>query len=187
MRLTQRAMIPVTVAVAGLALVPATRCAAAPSAQTTDRLASNCMITATIAVGSPNGVAVNPNTDIIYVASGYGESVSVISGRTNKVTATIPVGNGPVGVVVNPKTNTIYVANYLGHSVSVISGRTNKVTATIRMGSRAQPGAVAVNPNTNTIYVAQTVQSADCGRCGRCEAQPMRSASETMIPSGPRT
>jgi hypothetical protein len=24
-------------------------------------------------------------------------------------------------------------------------------------------------------------------RCGRCEAQPMRSASETMIPSGPRT
>jgi hypothetical protein len=25
------------------------------------------------------------------------------------------------------------------------------------------------------------------GRCGRCEAQPMRSASETMIPSGPRT
>jgi DNA-binding NarL/FixJ family response regulator len=23
--------------------------------------------------------------------------------------------------------------------------------------------------------------------CGRCEAQPMRSASETMIPSGPRT
>jgi hypothetical protein len=27
----------------------------------------------------------------------------------------------------------------------------------------------------------------DRGRCGRCEAQPMRSASETMIPSGPRT
>jgi hypothetical protein len=25
------------------------------------------------------------------------------------------------------------------------------------------------------------------GRCGRCGAQPMRSASETMIPSGPRT
>ena len=27
----------------------------------------------------------------------------------------------------------------------------------------------------------------DSGRCGRCEAQPMRSANETMIPSGPRT
>jgi hypothetical protein len=27
----------------------------------------------------------------------------------------------------------------------------------------------------------------DRGRCGRCEAQPMRSASDTMIPSGPRT
>jgi hypothetical protein len=25
-------------------------------------------------------------------------------------------------------------------------------------------------------------QCADGGRCGRCEAQPMRSASETMIP-----
>jgi len=31
------------------------------------------------------------------------------------------------------------------------------------------------------------VRDTECSRCERCEAQPMRSASETMIPSGPRT
>ena len=30
-------------------------------------------------------------------------------------------------------------------------------------------------------------ESADHADAGRCEAQPMRSARETMIPSGPRT
>ncbi len=34
--------------------------------------------------------------------------MSVISGRTNRVTATIPVGTRPDDVAVNPRTNTIY-------------------------------------------------------------------------------
>jgi DNA-binding beta-propeller fold protein YncE len=48
--------------------------------------------------------------------------VSVISGRRNKVTATIPVGNGPVGVAVNPLTGAVYTANIGDATVSVISG-----------------------------------------------------------------
>ena len=52
-----------------------------------------------------------------------------------------------------------------------------------------EPERVALE-STNVL----TVTSGTCsdagalgGGCGRCEAQPMRSASETMIPSGPRT
>jgi YVTN family beta-propeller protein len=47
-------------------------------------------------------------------------TVSVISGQTNTVTATIRVGLDPRGVAANPKTNTIYVANSGSNTVSVL-------------------------------------------------------------------
>jgi YVTN family beta-propeller protein len=69
----------------------------------------------------PLGVAVNPVTNTAYVANFFGNTVSVISGRTGTVTVTIPVGTGPAGVAVNPVTNTAYVANFFDNTVSVIS------------------------------------------------------------------
>mgnify|MGYP003346187445 FL=1 len=77
----------------------------------------------TVSVGSgPNGVAVNPSTNTIYVTNYGGNSVSVINGSTNTVTATVSVGSHPLGVAVNPSTNTIYVANYDDNTVSVMLG-----------------------------------------------------------------
>ncbi|MEM3830466.1 MAG: hypothetical protein QXP36_14840, partial [Conexivisphaerales archaeon] len=46
--------------------------------------------------------------------------VSVISGSTNKVIATIPVGSSPNGVAYDPSSNTIYVANYISGSITII-------------------------------------------------------------------
>ena len=51
----------------------------------------------------------------------FGNTVSVINGRTNTVTATIPVGTAPDAVAANPKTNTIYVTNLGDNTVSVLS------------------------------------------------------------------
>lgn len=48
--------------------------------------------------------------------------MSLISGRTNTVTATIPVGAAPGAVATNPLTNTAYVTNFGDNTVSVISG-----------------------------------------------------------------
>src|SRR4051794_23638641 len=59
-------------------------------------------VTTTIPVGNaPEGVAVNPKTDTVYVANEYDDTVSVISGRTNTVTATIPVGRQTHWIAVN--------------------------------------------------------------------------------------
>jgi DNA-binding beta-propeller fold protein YncE len=44
----------------------------------------------------------------------------VISGRTNTVVATVPVGREPEGVAVNPRTSTAYVANTLDNTVSAL-------------------------------------------------------------------
>ena len=109
-------------------------------------------MTATIKVGLyPQGIAVNPSTNRIYVAN-FGEgTVSVIDGASNTVLATIKVGKNPDGIAVNPSTNRIYVANQDSNTVSVIDGASNTVFATIKAGNI--PEDIAVNPSANLIYI----------------------------------
>jgi YVTN family beta-propeller protein len=58
---------------------------------------------ATIPVGrEPLGVDVNPLTNTVYLANEFSGTVSVISGRANKVVATIPVRSAPFGIAANP-------------------------------------------------------------------------------------
>jgi len=54
--------------------------------------------------------------------------LSLISGATNTVVATVTVGIDPQGVGVDPRTNMIYEANFVG-TVSVISGHEKNRTA----------------------------------------------------------
>jgi YVTN family beta-propeller protein len=104
----------------------------------------------TVAAGTkPWDVAVNPNTNKIYVANYSSNNVTVIDGATN-ATTTVPAGTQPKAVAVNADTNKIYVANYGSSNVTVIDGATN-TTTTVPTGS--YPKAVAVNPATNKIYV----------------------------------
>src|SRR5689334_8480592 len=107
MRSTQRMVIPLIAAVAGLASA-ATAMAPAASASVAAGTAGagSCGVAATIPVGAgPIGVATDPRTNTIYVTNGPADTVSAISGNTNTVTATIPVGAGPIAVAANRKTN----------------------------------------------------------------------------------
>jgi len=88
------------------------------------------------------------------VANQRGNTVSVISGRSNTVTATIRLGNFPFAVAVDQKTNTIDVTTFNANTVLVINGRTNTVTASIHVGSEAT--GIAVDWKTSTAYVANT-------------------------------
>jgi YVTN family beta-propeller protein len=103
-------------------------------------------------------VAVNPNTNRIYVANYGSNNVSIIDGASNTVVAAVAlaVGNYPWAVAINPNTNLIYVANggYTSNNVSVIDGASDTIVATVAGGS--WPDGVAVNANTNRIYVANS-------------------------------
>jgi YVTN family beta-propeller protein len=133
------------------------------------------VVIATVPIGSnsfglPVGIAVNPNTNKIYVTNTSCSSppcaspgtVTVIDGATNAVTATVNVGVSPVGIAVNPATNKIYVSNYCGNdlmcqnqsagTVTVIDANNSNNTTTIH--TEFNPYGVAVNPVTNKIYVS---------------------------------
>ena len=101
-----------------------------------------------------NDIAVNQRTDTIYVSDPSNNTVHAISGVTNHVIATIPVGQEPEGIGVNEFTNTIYVGNYTSSSVSIIDGATESVTSTFTEYGFGLPTAIAVNPDTNHVYVA---------------------------------
>jgi YVTN family beta-propeller protein len=108
---------------------------------------------ASVPVGPfPYAVAVNSNTNRIYVASQSGDGIYVVNGQTESVVGNVPIsGWPPYGVAVDPNTNRIYATGINGGSVSVIDGATNSVATTISVGN--QPNAVAADPQTNRIYV----------------------------------
>jgi YVTN family beta-propeller protein len=80
-------------------------------------------VTATISVGRPIGVAVDPTAGTVYVAgldsTCQGECVSVIDAATNAVIDTVP--GGLPGVAVDPSTHTAYVTSSGDNAVLVIS------------------------------------------------------------------
>lgn len=79
------------------------------------------------------GVAVNPNTNMVYVTNPFSNTTSVIEGNTGTVVKIIGVGLGPTGVAIDVSRNLIYVTNEKSNSVSVIDGKTNTVVTTIRI------------------------------------------------------
>ncbi len=113
--------------------------------------------------------AVNILTNKVYVASCntlVAPSpcfVTVIDGKTNKVTASVPVTtilNGFLaGITVNPVTNKIYVSDNTDEQIVIIDGATNAVTGTINLG--VAPWGLAINPINNKLYVTYGASEID--------------------------
>ena len=112
---------------------------------------------------APYYAAVSAVSGDVYVTSFPAKNsakglVTVISGRTNKVIATIPVGSYPGQAVISPKTGEVYVtstgASATSTTMTVINGRTNKVITTIKVGGSSNAlQETAISPKTGDIYV----------------------------------
>ncbi len=66
-------------------------------------------------------------------------SVVVLSGATNTVIGTVPVGKLPETPVVDAQNGNLYVANYGTNNVSVISGTANAVIGSVPTGAGPNP------------------------------------------------
>jgi YVTN family beta-propeller protein len=104
----------------------------------------------------PTSIAINPNTNMIYVANYGSNTTSIINGTTNSVVSAIDVGDTPDSIAVNPNTNMIYLANFGSNTVSVIDGTTNMLATAAEEIDVNVGEDIAVNPNTNMIYVANS-------------------------------
>lgn len=102
---------------------------------------------------SPNGIAINGQTDKFYAVNSKQGSVTVLNGDAHFLTR-VKVGETPVAVAINANTDRVYVANQDSGTVSVIDGATDKTIATVPVGDL--PYTMTVNPVTNKVYVSRT-------------------------------
>jgi YVTN family beta-propeller protein len=101
----------------------------------------------TVPVGiSPNGITFDSSSGNTYVANFDDNTVSIINGATNTVTAMM-VGVNPFSVAAG--NGNVYVTNFGSNTVSVISG--TSVIATIPVG--AYPTGIAIDSTTGNVYV----------------------------------
>jgi YVTN family beta-propeller protein len=101
-------------------------------------------------------LAVNPETNKIYVPAVFEGRVIVIDGNTDMVINSIPVEYGPAQVAINTERNTVYVSNRNSASLSVIDGRHDDLLGSILVGTPTSPVNCYLSlptPECNTVSI----------------------------------
>ena len=108
--------------------------------------------------GNPQGVAVDPVTNLIYVANST-TTLSVIDGTTDTVSATITLPQAISYVAVDAVTNKIYATGGIDQEpLFVIDGATDTVTT---LGGLGLSLGMAMDPTSNTLYVLVLNETVD--------------------------
>jgi YVTN family beta-propeller protein len=113
----------------------------------------------------PYELAVNPETNLVYVSDWNNGRIHVINGnkgtilrtaidtqqqdQSSSIGAGIKVGYSPVDIAAYAINNEIYVINRYSNVISIIDGETDKVVR--RVNVNGTPYRIAVNPLTNTV------------------------------------
>src|SRR4051794_8138091 len=112
-------------------------------------------LVATVPVGgSPQGIAVSPDGQLVYVANADDNSVSVLDATTDQTAGPpIAVGKSPKGLAVSPDGRRLYVANAADDTLSVINTTDRAVEQTVPVGRG--PAGIAAGPSGNDlVYVS---------------------------------
>jgi YVTN family beta-propeller protein len=70
----------------------------------------------------PQALAIDEQSDQIYVANQRTSSVTVIDGKTNLPVVKVDVGAIPYAFGIDPAARSVYVANFSTNNVTVIRG-----------------------------------------------------------------
>jgi YVTN family beta-propeller protein len=118
------------------------------------------MTTVALHQSDPLDVAVNPTTNVVYVANQNGNAegqgtLSVVSGSDNHVDHTRVVGAFLRGIAADPETDTVYIGNLILGTVTVYDGKTNSVSRTITLpDTSCHPDGMAMDVGRNLLYVS---------------------------------
>lgn len=105
-------------------------------------------------MNKPNGLALNPYTNRLYVTSRSNNTLLMIDATTMQTLQQTTVGPLPFGVAINPLTNKVYVANFANGTISVLDGLNLNLLKTINLGGPSQPTFLATMPSRNLVFVA---------------------------------
>ncbi len=125
-------------------------CRTAPFLTAVMNLATNTKITD---LGVGGHLAVNPDTNRIYIASLHESVVTVIDGATNGTITTISRDSVDGIPAVNPSTNCVYAPNPDNDTLTVINGATNAAVGTISTGLGYGVYSAAVDSGNGLVYV----------------------------------
>ena len=129
----------------------------------------------TLTVGSdpnadPSAVAIDQQTDTLYVADSNDNTVAVFSGATcnaetsagcGQTPAMVPVGMLPVAIFDDPANHTVYIPNGIEDDLSMLNTATCNATDLATCPTTPPPTVTvagnptvgAVDPSTHTVYV----------------------------------
>ena len=112
--------------------------------------------TCTIDPAGPDGIAVNTQTNRVYVNNVITGTLVVVDGRTNTVLATVQQLPGQFWSAVDEATNRVYSTNFAESTLSVLDGRTNTILGTIKIGGGFSPQGCFTDQSTCTSFGASS-------------------------------
>jgi YVTN family beta-propeller protein len=92
----------------------------------------------------PMGVLLDAARDRLYVSTGRGGTIAVISPSARKLIAEVPVGTRPWGIALSGDGRTLYSANGPSNDVSIVDTTTLRVLKKIPVGQ--SPWGIALGP-----------------------------------------
>ncbi|HEY3280284.1 MAG TPA: hypothetical protein VGJ83_07205 [Gemmatimonadales bacterium] len=109
----------------------------------------------------PQGSALDPVRNRVYVVNTSSNNLSVFDGDTDKLIQTIDVGSSPASVAVNPVTGMIYVSNSAAGSVTVLDGTRDPIGIVQTISVGLNTGGIAVDTVRNRVYVGSLLRVAE--------------------------
>src|SRR5690242_11592545 len=90
---------------------------------------------------NPEGIVIDPNTRMVYVANSGSDTVSVINETTDEVVENVQVGSNPSGIAIDPNTHKVYIS--CGNSIRVCVMNENNFDISILYITTAKLGSTS--------------------------------------------
>jgi YVTN family beta-propeller protein len=139
-----------------------------------DAASHSVIAVVTLPADNNNGIAIDYNTNMIYVLVQGG--VAEVNGSTDKVVGELPLNIGAGSLAYNPSTHLIYGSSVTGNGTLIGADvTTGSIVANISLGYGTD--SLAIDPYTNMIYAAGCANSFVCGS----EVSVVNATSDTLV------
>ena len=95
-------------------------------------------------------VAVDSETNNVYVTNHRAGTISVLDGAFNSIQSTINIGGKPYGLGINTETKILYVAIEFEDRLAVVNGSSGEIITDIDL---EKPYDIMVNSKTDKVYI----------------------------------